>query len=75
MTLLYSGNAWLDKNSLGLMAVCTDKATAVKLATEAAEYTDEPLTIEQQNELLIHGQTYGRDENFMICAVNVDEII
>lgn len=73
--LLYSCDMWLTTCSRVLLAVCTDKETAVKIATDAAGYTDEPLTGEQQSELLNNYQTFGRNENFMIEAVTLNEII
>lgn len=67
--LLYSGDAWLSRGSLNLMAVCSDKETAIKIAVEASGYTDEPLDEESQTELREENQTHNRDENFLIVPV------
>lgn len=72
--LLYSGNTWLDERSMQLIAVCTTKEEAVRIATEASGYTDEPLTEEQQKELFNEYQTYYRDENFLLAATELNTL-
>lgn len=73
--ILYSGNTWLSRESLNLMAVCTDKETAIKMAVEASGFTDEPLDDISQAELYNENQTYNRDENFLIVPITLNEII
>lgn len=70
--LLYSADAWLSHDSQELIAVCSTKEDAAELAAKGAGYTDEPLTDEQQTELLTEYQTQGRKENFMLCAAEIN---
>lgn len=72
--LLYSGDAWLSHDSQELIAVCTTKEEAVKIAAEASGYTDEPLTEEQQKELFNEYQTSYRNENFLIAATELNTL-
>lgn len=72
--LLYSADAWLSHDSQELIAVCTTKENAVKLAAESSGYTDEPLTDEQQTALFNEYQTQGRTENFMLAAAELNTL-
>ena len=72
--LLYSGNAWLNTSSLQLLSVCTTTDRAVELAVEHAKDGEEPLDDESIEELDSQRQTYGRDENYLICETELDEL-
>lgn len=73
--LLYFGNAWLNTSSLQLLAVCTTPDRAVDLAVEHAKDGEEPLDDESIEELESYQrQTYGRDENYLICETELDEL-
>lgn len=71
--LLYSGNAWLNNSSLQLLSVCTSIERACELAKVHSQEGREPLTEEDESELDCNRQTYGRDENYLICETNTDE--
>lgn len=72
--LLYTGNAWLNISSLQLLAVCTTVERAVELADAHAQDGEEPLDDESKEELESNRQTYGRDENYLICETEMDEL-
>lgn len=72
--LLYTGNAWLNTSSLQLIAVCTSVEKAVELACTHASEGEEPLEEDDKNELEMNRQTYGRDENYLICECEMDVI-
>ncbi|MCM1221987.1 MAG: hypothetical protein NC548_46695 [Lachnospiraceae bacterium] len=72
--LLYVGNAWLSNSSLQLIAVCTTEAKAIELATAHAKDGEEPLDEDSIQELEMYSQTNGRDENYLICQCNLDEL-
>lgn len=72
--LLYSGNAWLNTSSLQLLAVCSSMEKAIELAVSHANDGDTPLDDEDVSELEINRQTYGRDDNYLICECNIDEL-
>lgn len=72
--LLYSGNAWLNTSSLHLLSVCSTVERAIELAVEYAEGGEEPLDDESKDELESQRQTYGRDENYLICETELDEL-
>ena len=72
--LLYTGNAWLNTSSLQLLAGCTTTDRAVELAVEHAKDGEEPLEDESIEELYSQRQTYGRDENYLICETELDEL-
>lgn len=72
--LLYSGNAWLNTSSLCLLSVCTTPAIAVRLAIAHSNDGDEALDDESIEELESNRQTYGRDENYLICEVTMNKI-
>lgn len=73
--LLYSADSATSRESFALMAVCDDKETAVKIAAEAAGYTDEPLTEADRAALLEEYETRGRGENFAIVGAELNELI
>lgn len=73
--VLYSGDMWLSREFLNLMAVCSDKDTAIKMAVEAASYTDEPLDEVAQSELRMENKTNNRGENFLIVPVELNKLI
>lgn len=72
--LLYSGNAWLNNSSLQLLSVCTSLEKAYELAKNHSKDGREPMTEADESELAYHRQTYGRDENYLICETNTDEL-
>lgn len=72
--LLYSGNAWLNTSSLQLLSVCTTVERAIELAAEHAEGGEEPFDDESKEELECNRSTYGRDENYLICETELDEL-
>lgn len=72
--LLYSGNAWLNTSSLQLLSVCTTVERAIELAVEHADGGEEPLDDESKEELESQSQTYGRDENYLICETELDQL-
>lgn len=72
--LLNVGNAWLNTSSLQLLAVCSTPEKAVKLAIDHANDGDEALDDESIGELETNRQTYGRDDNYLICECNMDEL-
>lgn len=72
--LLYSGNAWLNTSSLCLISVCTTPEIAVRLAIAHSNDGDEALDDESIEELESNRQTYGRDENYLICEVTMNKI-
>ncbi|MCM1067153.1 MAG: hypothetical protein NC418_06245 [Muribaculaceae bacterium] len=73
--LLYSGDIWLHPMSLSLMAVCTDKEAAIKIAVEASGYAEVPLDEMAQAELRDKNQTDRCEENFLIVPVELNELI
>lgn len=72
--LLYSGNAWLNPSSLQLLSVCTTVERAIELAVKHAEGGEEPLDDESKAELESQHQTYGREENYLICETELDQL-
>ena len=72
--LLYTGNEWLNTSSLQLIAVCTTIESACSLASTHAENGDEPLEDDDKSELMENRQTYGRNENYLICETQTDEL-
>ena len=70
--LLYSCNAWLNTSSLQRLAVCSSVDKAISLAEEHANDGDEPLEEGNKDELEMNHQTYGRDENYLICETEID---
>lgn len=72
--LLYAGNAWLNTSSLQLLAVCSTQEKAVKLAIDHSNDGEEALDDESIEELESNRQTYGRDENYLICETEMDQI-
>lgn len=71
--LLYAGNAWLNTNSLQLLTVCTSKEKACELA-KSYSIDVEPMTKQEEIDLKRNNQTYGRDENYMICEIESDRL-
>lgn len=72
--LLYSGNAWLNTSSLLLLAVCSTPEKAIELAVTHSKGGDEPLDEESKEELENNRSTYGRDENYLICETEIDQL-
>lgn len=72
--LLYSGNAWLNTSSLQLLAVCTTLDSACSLASAHSKEGEEPLEDDELAELMDNRHTYGRDENYLICETQTDEL-
>lgn len=72
--LLYSGNAWMNHSSLQLHAICTTLDKACEIANEHATAGDEPLEESELDELREERQTYGREENYLICEAETDEL-
>lgn len=72
--LLYSGNAWLNTSSLQLLAVCTTYEKACELAKVHSQDGDDPFSEENELELECHRSIYGRDENYLICETDTDEL-
>ncbi len=72
--LLYAGNAWLNTSSLHLVAVCSSVEKAIELACIHSNEGEEPLEEDDQHELEMNLQTYGRDENYLICECEIDKI-
>lgn len=72
--LLYAGNAWLNISSLQLIAVCSSVEKAVSLAIEHSEAGEEPIYEDAKEELGNNRQTYGRDENYLICECEMDQL-
>lgn len=72
--LLYSGNAWLNTSSLRLLSVCTTPERAIELAVAHSKDGEEPLDEDGQEELENNRSTFGRDENYLICETELDEL-
>ena len=72
--LLYTGNAWLNTSSLELLSVCSSPERACELARQHSNDGTEPISDEDFDELIVQLQTYGRDENYLICETEVDEL-
>ena len=72
--LLYSGNAWLNTSSLRLLSVCSSRECACELARQHSNDGAEPMSDEDFDELVARAQTYVRDENYLICETEVDEL-
>lgn len=72
--LLYSGDTWLSKFSLELLAVCSSKSVAISLATEHAKGGDEPLTDYDLSMLERYSQTYDKDNNYLVCETDIDTL-
>ncbi len=72
--LLYSGNAWMNTSSLQLLAVCSSENNAIDLAKKHARDSEQPLDVDDEYELEINNQTYGRDENYLICECEMDQL-
>ena len=72
--LLYSGDTWLSKSSLTLLAVRSTKAVAVSLAAEHANGGEEPLSDYDLSMLERYGQTYDKDNNYLVCETDMDTL-
>lgn len=72
--LLYSGDTWLSKSSLLLLAVCSTKFVAISLATEHAKGGEETLIDYDLRMLERYGQTYGKDSNYLVCETDMDTL-
>lgn len=72
--LLYTGNAWLNTSSLQLRAVCTTFDKACQLAAQDAKDYCVPFEETDVEDLINNRQTYGRDENYLICECETDEL-
>lgn len=72
--LLYSGNAWLNTSSLSLLVVCSTPEKAIELAVSHSKDGDEPLEEASKEELENNRSTYGRDENYLICETEIDQL-
>ena len=72
--LLYSGNAWLNTSSQQLLSVCSSIERACELARQHSNGGAEPMSNEDFDKLVARSQTYGRDENYLICETEVDEL-
>lgn len=72
--LLFMGNAYLDDNSLSLLAVCSSEHEAIRLAAIAAKSDGEPLTEDDVHALCNEYETYGRDINYRICSQYLDQL-
>lgn len=72
--LLYSGNAWLNTSSLQLLSVCSTVERAIELAEFHSLGGVEPLDEESKEELENNRSTFGRDENYLICETELDEL-
>ncbi len=72
--LLYSGDTWLSKSSLTLLAVCSTKPVAISLAAEHANEGEEPLSDYDLSMLERYGQTYDKDNNYLICETDMNTL-
>lgn len=72
--LLYVGDTWLDECSMRLLAVCSCEEKAIEFAEQDADENEEPLCEEDLSLLKNQRQTQGRENNYMITRVNVDEL-
>ena len=72
--LLYSGDTWVSKSSLVLLAVCSTKSVAISLATEHSKDVEEPLTDYDLSMLERYGQTYDKDSNYLVCETDMDTL-
>lgn len=72
--LLYSGNAWLEYSSLKLLAVCSSKEKAIIFAKKDARKNKDRLSDYDLMMLQDYKQTQGRDNNYLIAPVNMDEL-
>lgn len=69
--IVYSGDAWLSRDSLDIKAVCLSREDAIGMIMDNTEM-DEEEKDGQLNLLNIHGQTYGLDTNFTIGQIDTD---
>ncbi len=74
LKILYVGDTWLSSSSLQLLAVCSSVEKAIELAKLHSENGEEPFEDTDIEEMKLNWQTYGRDENYMICEVGLDEL-
>ena len=71
--ILYCGDAWLSRRSMVCMGIfsCFDKA--VDAALEEIRKTNEEVYEDCYNDLTIHLQTHGLEENWYINIVELDK--
>ena len=71
--ILYCGDAWLSRRSMVCMGVfsCFDKA--VDAALEEIKKTNGEIYEDCYNDLTIHLQTHGLEENWYINIVELDK--
>ena len=71
--ILYCGDAWLSRRSMVCMGIfsCFDKA--VDAALEEIKKTNGEIYEDCYNDLTIHLQTHGLEENWYINIVELDK--
>lgn len=73
--LLQVGDRWLSTDSLSNVAICTNQEEAISLAKQDAKNYNDELSEEEIKQLWDSDQTYGRDYNYMISVIELDELI
>lgn len=73
--LLQVGDRWLSTDSLSNVAICTKREEALSLAIQDSKNNNDELSDEEIEQLWDSDQTYGRDNNYIIYLINLDELI
>ena len=73
--LLQVGDRWLSTDSFSNVAICTNLEEAIDLALQDSQINDDELSGAEIKQLWDNNQTYGRDNNYMISVIELDELI
>lgn len=73
--LLQVGDRWLSTDSLSNVAICTNLEDTISLAKQDAQNNDDELSEVDIEQLLNYCQTQGRDNNYIISLIKLDELI
>ena len=71
--VLYCGDAWLSRSSLVCMGVFSSFSNAMCAALEEIKKTNGEVYEDCYNDLTIHLQTHGLEENWYINIVELDK--
>ena len=73
--IVYQTDAWLSYNSRDLIAVCSNHRMAVLLAKRHARREGEPLSRDDEFNLINISQTQGREFNYLIEEVERNTLL
>lgn len=71
--ILYQTDAWNSHESEQVLAICSRKSKAVVFAGKNAHELGEELSVHDLEMLEEIGQTQGRENNYLIEPITVDE--